>query len=381
VITLTADDGGLATAAAALRDGLLVAFPTETVYGLGADAFNNAALARVFEAKGRPRFDPLIVHIASLDAVGRVARPEALSPEARARFELVAARLWPGPLTLILPKRAEVPDLATSGLPTVAVRFPAHPVAQRLIALSTGAVAAPSANLFGRLSPTSAAHVRNQLGEKVDFIIDGGPSQVGVESTVLDLCADPVRILRPGGTSREMIEALIALCEPDNRIIVDSKSSAAEMPNSPGMLKSHYAPKTPLLLHDEADMAPYERDAGYLFFSARNRDAWLAAHGPTLAAHGPTLAAPGPTHVALTHAALGPANAAQSLSADEPICHTETFNVRALSTSGSTVEAAANLFAALHQMDALGLARIHAERAPDTGLGPAINDRLERAAV
>jgi L-threonylcarbamoyladenylate synthase len=336
---LSVSDTDLETAAAALRNGLLVAFPTETVYGLGADAFNPAALSRVFEAKGRPRFDPLIVHIAAMENITRVALLEALPAEARSRFDSLSAKLWPGPLTLILPKRAEVPDLATSALPTVAVRFPLHPVAQRLIALSTGAVAAPSANLFGRLSPTCAAHVRDQLGDKVDFIIDGGRSQVGLESTVLDLSACPPRILRPGGISREAIEALIGpvSCGPESSITVAA-------PNSPGMLKSHYAPGTPLALHDEAEMAslPREKNTGYLFFSARTRDAWLAALGPA-------------------HAALA--------------------GLRTLSDSGSAAEAAANLFSTLHQLDALGLTRIHAERAPNSGLGPAINDRLERASL
>jgi L-threonylcarbamoyladenylate synthase len=334
---LSACDADLEKAAAALRDGRLVAFPTETVYGLGADAFNPAALARVFEAKGRPRFDPLIVHIASLEDIGIVACPELLPPASRARFELLSAGFWPGPLTLILPKRAGLPELATSGLPTVAVRFPAHPVARKIIALSTGAVAAPSANPFGRLSPTCALHVRDQLGEKADFIVDGGFSQVGVESTVLDLTADPPRILRPGGVSREALEALAGP-------VLSGAGIGVAAPNSPGMLKSHYAPRTPLLLHGEAEMLrlPYEKNTGYLFFSGRSRGAWLARQ-------------PG-----------GQGSA-------------ETPEACALSETGGDTEAAAGLFSALHRMDALGLRRIHAERAPDSGLGRAINDRLERA--
>jgi L-threonylcarbamoyladenylate synthase len=343
VTLLSGGDADLAIAAAALREGRLVAFPTETVYGLGADAFNPEALARVFEAKGRPRFDPLIVHIAAPEAVGRVACPELLSAENRARFELLSAKLWPGPLTFVLPKRAEVPELATSGLPTVAVRFPAHPAAQKLIALSTGAVAAPSANPFGRLSPTCAGHVRNQLGEKVDFIIDGGLSRVGVESTVLDLSVDPPRILRPGGVSRETLESLAGPlhCGPGGSI-------TAAAPNSPGMLKSHYAPRTPLLLHGQTEMLllPREKNTGYLFFSGYSRGLWLASQP----------APPGGRGI-----------------------RAETPEVRVLSAPGSITGAAANLFSALHEMDALGLLRIHAERAPSGGLGPAINDRLERA--
>jgi L-threonylcarbamoyladenylate synthase len=345
---LLIDDDDIKTAADSLRSGGLVAFPTETVYGLGADAFNSEALARVFEAKGRPRFDPLIVHIASLDAVNRVANLNALSAEARRIFGVVSAKLWPGPLTVILPKQAEVPDLATSGLPTVAVRFPAHPVAQRLIALSTGAVAAPSANPFGRLSPTTAEHVRDGLGNRVDFIIDGGPAQVGVESTVLDLSALPPRILRPGGVSREALEALIGpvLLGPAIGLAEPGADAPHPAPAAPGQLTSHYAPRTPLLLHTQAEMAalPYKAGEARLFFSAANRRTWKAAQSLLLDKAGPDAA------------------------------------IQALSETGDTRQAAANLFQALHRLDALGLALIHAERAPDAGLGPAINDRLERAA-
>jgi L-threonylcarbamoyladenylate synthase len=382
MIMLSTNDDDIQRAAEALRAGLLVAFPTETVYGLGADVFNPAALARVFEAKGRPRFDPLIVHIAALDAVSRIARLERLDAESRRRFELLASRLWPGPLTLILPKQPEVPDLATSGLPTVAVRFPAHRAAQKLIALSTGAVAAPSANRFGRLSPTRAEHVAAQLGDNIDFIIDGGPAVVGVESTVLDLApADfpasaglpedtfaaspngaapetgatrqtggpPIpRILRPGGVSREAIEALIGpvLAGPPS---ADGSGGTEAAPVSPGRLKSHYAPHTPLTLHTSGTIAalPYSALEGYLFFSGRTRAAWERRAG------------------------LLPAGMAEA--------DTSTVNVQTLSETGNGAEAAARLFSTLYELDALGLARIHAEAAPDTGLGPAINDRLERA--
>jgi L-threonylcarbamoyladenylate synthase len=338
---LSTGDDDIKTAADALREGLLVAFPTETVYGLGAAAFDSTALARVFEAKGRPRFDPLIIHIAEPGAAARVADLDGLSPRGRRNFAVLSSKLWPGPLTFILPKRPEVPDLATSGLPTVAVRFPAHPLAQRLIALSTGAVAAPSANPFGGLSPTTAEHVKDGLGERVDFIIDGGPARVGVESTVLDLSAVPPRILRPGGTPREAIEALIGPV-----LSGSGTAGAGTLPaSSPGRLKSHYAPRTPLLLHTPFEMAalPYNAQEGYLFFSAAAREAWCAAQS-------------------LPANAAGPAAAVQSLSG-----------------AAAAVEAAAGLFQALHRLDALGLACIHAERAPGAGLGPAINDRLERA--
>jgi L-threonylcarbamoyladenylate synthase len=343
--TLSTSQADLRRAAEALRAGLLVAFPTETVYGLGADAFNQTALARVFAAKGRPRFDPLIVHIAEPEALDRLADLSALPPRLREKALALSERFWPGPLTLALPKRPLVPDLATSGLPTVAIRFPDHPAAQALIRLSTGAVAAPSANRFGSLSPTRADHVEEQLGDRIDFIIDGGRTTVGVESTVLDLSggagtagasqAAP-RLLRPGGVSREAIEALIGA--------VELPGPGGGAPVSPGQLKSHYAPRAPLSRHSPGAMAalPYRQGERYLFFSAATRDAWLAnQNGPS---------APPP---------------------DE---------AWALSSSGDTLEAAARLFDLLHRLDRLGASRIHAEEAPAEGLGPAINDRLFRAA-
>jgi L-threonylcarbamoyladenylate synthase len=326
-------DEEIRTAAEAIRVGLLVAFPTETVYGLGADCFNSAALARVFAVKGRPRFDPLIVHIAEPGALDRVADLSLLPPEARPGP--LMDRFWPGPLTLVLPKQPAVPDLATSGLPTVAVRFPAHPVAQRLIRLSSGAVAAPSANPFGCLSPTRAEHVRDQLGDKVDYILDGGPSSVGVESTVLDLCSGRPRILRPGGVSREDLEAVLGTA-----LVVDSKDAGA--PRSPGQLKSHYAPRTPLSVHQRPELIalPYGSGEARLFFDAASRDAWLRAASPSIPEE----------------------------------------RVRCLSESGSLTEAASRLFGLLHEIDDLGASRIRAERVPERGLGPAINDRLSRAA-
>ncbi|GHV68596.1 threonylcarbamoyl-AMP synthase [Spirochaetia bacterium] len=326
----------LKTAAEIILSGGLAAFPTETVYGLGGDAFNTAALARIFEAKGRPRFDPLIIHIADLEGLDRIARLEALDGEARNKLEILCENLWPGPLTLILPKRPGVPDLATSGLPTAAVRLPSHPAARELIRLSTGTVAAPSANPFGRLSPTRAEHVLAGLGDKVDIILDGGRCGVGLESTVLDLSGfEMPRILRPGGVSRGQIEGLIGpVGTPD--------VASPERPLSPGQLLSHYAPGTALSLHSEEEMIRLkpEKDEGYLFFDDASRNRWAAG-------------------AALVNKA----------------------NVRFLSAAGNTVEAAANLFETLHDMDRLGLRHIHAEKAPDEGLGPAINDRLGRAAI
>jgi L-threonylcarbamoyladenylate synthase len=335
---LSVSDADIALAAEALKAGLLVAFPTETVYGLGADGFNPAALARVFAAKNRPRFDPLIIHIACLEGLEAAAAPDTLPGEARRKTGILCENLWPGPLTLILPKRREVPDLATAGLATVAVRLPDHPAAQKLIALSTGAVAAPSANPFGRLSPTRAEHVRDQLAGRVDLILDGGRTRVGVESTVLDMTGPIPRILRPGGVPREKIEALIGP--------VETPGPSIGPVNAPGQLKSHYAPRTPLSLHRPEEMAvlEYENGVGCLFFSGETRDRWLQGLRD--------LSGPGPFP-----------------------------RIRALSEEGNTTEAAANLFDALHELDRLGLSRLRAEEAPPLGLGPAINDRLRKAAA
>jgi len=323
---LSTSDTDLEKAASALAAGLLVAFPTETVYGLGADAFNRSALARIFEAKGRPRFDPLIIHIAALETLWIIADESLLDKITAKRLSILSERLWPGPLTLILPKRKEVPDLATSALATAAIRFPSHPVAQKLIRLSTGAVAAPSANLFGRLSPTRASHVKAQLGDKVDYIIDGGKTQVGVESTVLDLSRGVPRVLRQGGTDMEKIEALIGPVEV-------SCSPPSDAPLSPGQLKSHYAPRTPLVLCKSGgmDAIPFAPGEGRLYFS-------------------------------------------------QPECgEIITERARVLSETGNVTEAAANLFDCLHELDNLSLEFIRAEEAPCCGLGEAINDRLRRA--
>ncbi|MDR0590021.1 MAG: threonylcarbamoyl-AMP synthase [Spirochaetaceae bacterium] len=332
---LSVSDFDIAQAAEALKRGRLVAFPTETVYGLGADGFNPAALARVFEVKNRPRFDPLIIHIARIEGLKLAADLDLLEEEARQKTGLLCENLWPGPLTLILPKRREIPELATGGLATVAVRLPDHPAAQKLIALSTGAVAAPSANPFGRLSPTRAEHVRDQLGDRVDLILDGGRTRVGVESTVLDMTGPFPRILRPGGVPREKIEALIGPVEfsPENNGPV----------SAPGQLKSHYAPRTPLALHPPEEMAAlaWEAGTGCLFFCGTSRDRWLRN------------------------------NPGAGLSSE----------IRALSETGNTTEAAANLFDILHELDRLGLSRLKAEEAPPLGLGPAINDRLRKAAA
>jgi L-threonylcarbamoyladenylate synthase len=328
---LSDSDRDIEKAARALVKGALVAFPTETVYGLGCDAFRVSALTKIFEVKNRPRFDPLIIHIADQDSVSRIADVNLLSPSARRKLSLLSERLWPGPLTLILPKRPELPGLATAGLATAAIRFSSHPVAQKLIRLSTGAVAAPSANPFGYLSPTRPEHVINQLGEKVDFIIDGGRTPVGVESTVLDLSTDTSRILRPGGTSRGAIEAIIGPVEPLSGSSEET-GGADNLPVSPGQLKSHYAPRTPLILYRRGELAslPDTPGEGRLYFSS-------PPHPPS------------------------------------------KDRARVLSENGNPTEAAANFFDMLHELDSLGLKLIRAEEAPGSGLGEAINDRLRKA--
>ena len=334
---LSTADTDLEKAAAALAKGRLVAFPTETVYGLGADTFNLSALARVFEAKNRPRFDPLIIHFAELGALSRIVDIASLDRTTKERLSILSERLWPGPLTLILPKRPEVPGLATAGLETAAVRFPSHPVAQKLIRLAGCPVAAPSANPFGYLSPTRAEHVKAQLGEKVDFIIDGGRTQVGLESTVLDLSRDTPRILRPGGTSREAIEALIGPVElpgDDTRENAEETGTQISPKLSPGQLKKHYAPRTPLVLCEPGEL--------------------------TLLAH-----TPGEGRLYFSSPQKGDSGAAD--------------RTRVLSETGDLAEAAANLFDMLHELDRMGLELVRAEKAPGFGLGAAINDRLRRA--
>src|SRR6516165_5788624 len=226
--------GAAAAAAECLADGGLVAFPTETVYGLGADAANPDAIARLYLAKGRPAFNPLIAHVGDLAAARRLGR---FGPQATA----LAEAFWPGPLTLVLAKTADcaVADLATAGLDTVAIRVPAHPVARAILAAFGGPVVAPSANLSGHVSPTTAAHVASDLGGRIDLIVDGGPVEVGVESTIIG-CFEAPMLLRPGGVPRERIEAVLG--EPLARPPADLESDESQ-PLAPGMLASHYAPR------------------------------------------------------------------------------------------------------------------------------------------
>jgi len=337
----TVSDATIQEAAAFMARGGLVAFPTETVYGLGGNAFSPLSLAKIFEVKGRPRFDPLIVHIADFETLETVADLSSLDAQARQNLAALTKQFWPGPLTLILPKQKTIPDLATSGLPTVAVRLPDHDAARRLIALSSGAVAAPSANPFGYLSPTRAEHVAAMLGEKVEYILDGGPARFGLESTVLDMTGDKPRILRPGAVTKEAIEALVGPTAAGPAAV----NSAAEAPASPGLLKSHYAPRATLVTFNNeppCDEKPENnsaagRQAAYLFFDGASRDRWLASRPPS-----PTAAA-------------------------------------VLSESGDLTEAASRLFETLHELDCCEVKRIYAQLAPEENLGIAINDRLRRA--
>jgi L-threonylcarbamoyladenylate synthase len=321
-VTLLLRPDQVADAAALLRAGGLVAFPTETVYGLGADARAGRAVAAVFEAKGRPHFNPLICHFPEAAA----AFDEAL-PDDRARA--LAEHFWPGPLTLVLPRRpaCRVDLLAGAGLDTLAVRVPAHPLALALLRAAGVPVAGPSANRSGQVSPTIAQHVLDGLGGRIAAVLDGGPCAVGVESTVLDLAAGGAALLRPGGVPVEAIEAVIGTV---SRPIPLSAAAATRTLRSPGMLLSHYAPALPVRLQ-AADVAADEA---------------LLAFGPALPGAGA---------------------------------------VWQMSEARDLHEAAARLFAGLRWLDAegarRGLARIAVMPVPMEGLGAAINDRLERAAA
>jgi L-threonylcarbamoyladenylate synthase len=315
----TADAEAIAEAARRLAAGGLVAFPTETVYGLGANATDGAAIARLYAAKGRPAFNPLIAHVASAAAARKLARFDAAATR-------LADAFWPGPLTLVLPKAAQCPvaDLATAGLDSIAVRVPAHPIAQDILRSFDGPVVAPSANRSGHISPTTAAHVLADLGGRIDLIVDGGATPVGVESTIV-ACLGAPALLRPGGIAREAVERVLGEPLAD----ASARSDGKNTPRAPGMLASHYAPRTPLRLDAKA-VAPDEA---------------LLAFGPQLA-EGAKVA----------------------------------MKMLNLSTRSDPIEAAANLFSHLRALDAVGATAIAVMPIPDDGLGEAINDRLRRAA-
>jgi L-threonylcarbamoyladenylate synthase len=301
-----------------LADGRLVAFPTETVYGLGADATNPAAVAALYAAKGRPAFNPLIAHTPTRDAAYAFGRFDAAA-------DALARAFWPGPLTLVVPIAADcaVCDLARAGLGTLALRVPNDAVAQAVLGAAGRPIVAPSANRSGRVSPTTAAHVLADLDGRIDAVLDGGPTEVGVESTIVACIDGRVRLLRPGGLAREAIEALLG------RALDDAEDDAA-CPLAPGRLLSHYAPRARVRLNAEEIVA-----------------------GEALLAFGPRL----------------PAGADRATTIEN------------LSPSGDLTEAAARLFAALRRLDASGAPSIAVAPLPREGLGEAIRDRLERAAA
>jgi L-threonylcarbamoyladenylate synthase len=278
------------------------------------------AVGRIFEAKDRPTFDPLIVHVGTPAWVENVAA--TVTPLAR---RLIDA-FWPGPLTLVLPKRDRIPDLATAGLPTVGVRMPSHPSALELLRQANLPIAAPSANRFAHVSPTRAEHVADQLGDRIDYILDGGPCTIGVESTILDVTGAEAVLLRPGGLPLEALEALIGPVR-----LIAATSTANEPQPSPGRLLKHYATRTPLVIADAEQLPASGARVGLLTLAANPGDEQYAA-------------------------------------------------IEALSLAGDLAEAAANLFAAMRRLDARGLDQIVARLVPEIGLGRAINDRLRRAA-
>ena len=328
-------------AAEILNQGGLVAFPTETVYGLGANAFDPHALAKIFEVKERPSFDPLIIHIACIETLEKAADLSLLSGETRDKLFLLVKNLWPGPLSIVLPKNKKIPGIATAGLSTAAIRFPDHEAAIRLISISGGAIAAPSANPFGYLSPTRAEHVRKNLGKKIDMILDGGPTRIGLESTVLDMTGEEIKILRPGGTPKEAIEKLIG---PIHDSSLNTEINPGNGPVSPGQLKSHYTPGKPLSVFgtDEIIRIPYEMGVAFLFYDGSSRNRWLESQKQKIP---------------------------------------NTAVIKALSETGSAQEAASHLFEILHKFDYYIITRIFAQLAPPQGLGIAINDRLMRGSI
>jgi L-threonylcarbamoyladenylate synthase len=327
------DPAAIARAAECLRGGGLVAFPTETVYGLGANALDRMAVRRIFDVKGRPFTDPLIVHVTA------VTQAEPLVQHLPDTVRTLAARFWPGPLTVVLPRSALVPDEVTAGLATVAIRMPAHPIARALIDAAGIPIAAPSANLFSRPSPTRAAHVLEDLGDRVDIVIDGGPTGIGVESTVLDMSRDSPTVLRPGAVTLEMLREVLPRVDMHAAAAADAGGA---MP-SPGMLSRHYSPRAPLTLYEGSEAAVGSRMA-------------LDAH-----------------------AAISQGRTVGILAADQ-----DAFPEGRVVRVGSRHDidaVASRLYAALRELDAAGVDQILARGFPaESGLGVAVQDRLRRAA-
>jgi len=311
-----------------LRRGGLVAFPTETVYGLGANALDANAVARIFAAKGRPTYDPLIVHVLNASAARAVARewPRAA--------ERLADAFWPGPLTLVVPKRSLVPDIVTAGLDTVAVRVPSHPVARAILEAATVPIAAPSANRFTELSPTRAEHVARALGDRVDLIVDGGPTTVGIESTVVDVSGETPVVLRPGTIAAPALAAAIGVLDI---AVLDRRGGGVTPRRAPGMLDRHYAPRARVELFDDASRETAARSA-----------AEHAARGETV---GALLLAP----------------------LDAPLAH-------AVRMPNDPAAYARALYHALHTLDAQGCRVVFVEAPPEAAPWAGVRDRLSRAA-
>ena len=310
----------ISKAKALLEAGQLVGMPTETVYGLAGNALNAKAVSHIFHVKNRPSFDPLIVHTNSLEKVA------AFLQEIPEKAAALAERFWPGPLTLLLPKADVIPDLVTSGMPTVAVRVPRHPLALELLSSLDFPLAAPSANPFGYISPTTAQHVEDQLGEALKYILDGGPCAVGIESTIIGFDKESPLVYRMGGMSIEKLESIIG------KVAVQNHSSSD--PKAPGMLKSHYAPRKKLVLGDIATLLPQYKmeEVGVLSFQEQFPDIPQEQHF-------------------------------------------------VLSEAGDMEIAATRLFSALRDLDQSPAQVILAQLVPERGLGRAINDRLRRAAA
>jgi L-threonylcarbamoyladenylate synthase len=301
-----------------LDTGNVIAFPTETVYGLGANAFDTMAVAKIYQIKNRPHFDPLIVHLPNLDMLARVS---TFLPVAAAKL---LAAFSPGPLTVILPKSPEIPDLVTGGLETIAIRIPSHPLALELLSVLDYPLAAPSANPFGYISPTTARHVEEQLGGRIPYILDGGPCSIGIESTIVAFPDGKPTIFRQGGIALEEIENLVGQVN-----VVDS---AQTIPHAPGMLEKHYSPKTPILVGDVEELLLKHEDQKVALLLFYDKDL-PAQHKFVLSPHG-------------------------------DLC-----------------EATRQFFAFMREIDKLGVDLILAEWLPERGLGRALNDRLRRAAA
>lgn len=353
VASQSPDPEAIGEAAAVLAAGGLVAFPTETVYGLGADALNPSAVERIYAAKGRPVDNPIIVHIADAGALGRLVTD--VPPLARTLIQ----RFWPGPLTLVLPAAGVVPSVTRGGLPTVAVRMPAHPVALALIRAAGCPVAAPSANRSGRPSPTTAQHVLADLRTAVDVVLDGGPTPVGVESTVLDLTSQPPALLRPGGVSFEQLAAIIGqVVVPSTATVANGTASPelqAALARSPGTRYRHYAPRAKVVL---VEVVPGEAQLGE------------AGVTPTAAALSSSV------HRLWCEGLRVGVMATAESAAGVP----RGAVVRVMGSRHDPATVAAGLFALLRELDDAGLDAIVVEGIPEQGLGRAVMDRLRRAA-